>query len=324
MTRRMMASQQREVEQLEWKKKKILLHRILGGKPAKYGEFPFIATLEIRSNFGYYNLCGGSALTTSIILTAAHCIKETEHRPDKVTVKMGNHNIDFTDSDEDTFAVKKILMHSEYNSTIIINDIALLLLDGSFVENSHRSTIARCSNENMKDTGGHLHLKVLGWGLLSENGDQPSVLQKVTVPFLPYETCKKEVNENLHPGVLCAGNLRKGGVDSCQGDSGGPLVHKNHKMEFEVAGIVSYGFGCGRPNSPGYYTNVAYFKSWIDEGLKILQNESYTGEGVKGEAQAMGTSAAGGLFADLSSIFDFFFGISRLHTAKIIFNILSS
>ena len=71
--------------------------------------------------------------------------QETEHRPDKVTVKMGNHNIDFTDSDEasllhmieyfcdkkmvflfniqDTFAVKKILMHSEYNSTIIINDI---------------------------------------------------------------------------------------------------------------------------------------------------------------------------------------------------------
>ena len=28
--------------------------------------------------------------------------------------------------------------------------------------------------------------QVLGWGLLSENGDQPSVLQKVTVPFLPY------------------------------------------------------------------------------------------------------------------------------------------
>ena len=24
------------------------------------------------------------------------------------------------------------------------------------------------------------------------------------------------MNANLHPGVLCAGNLRKGGVDSCQ------------------------------------------------------------------------------------------------------------
>ena len=40
------------------------------------------------------------------------------------------------------------------------NFSALLLLDGSFIENTHRSTVARCSNENMKDTGGHLHLKV--------------------------------------------------------------------------------------------------------------------------------------------------------------------
>ena len=27
---------------------------------------------------------------------------------------------------------------------------------------------------------------MLGWGLLSDNGDQPSVLQKAKVPFLPY------------------------------------------------------------------------------------------------------------------------------------------
>ena len=26
--------------------------------------------------------------------------QKIEHRPDRVTVKMGNHNIDFTDSDE--------------------------------------------------------------------------------------------------------------------------------------------------------------------------------------------------------------------------------
>ena len=39
------------------------------------------------------------------------------------------------------------------------------------------------NHDNDDDDDG---VQVLGWGLLSEDGDQPSVLQKVTVPFLPY------------------------------------------------------------------------------------------------------------------------------------------
>ena len=43
-----------------------------------------------------------------------------------------------------------------------------------------------------------------------------TVLKKFNGSIFSSETCKKEVNENLHPGVLCAGNLREGGIDSCQ------------------------------------------------------------------------------------------------------------
>jgi secreted trypsin-like serine protease len=36
---------------------------------------------------------------------------------------------------------------------------------------------------------------------------------------------------------------------------------------FSFAGIVSYGFGCGRIGYPGIYTNVYYFLDWIKENV---------------------------------------------------------
>ena len=47
-----------------------------------------------------------------------------------------------------------------------------------------------------------------------------------------------------------------------QGDSGGPLVCKFQDTWVQV-GIVSWGFGCGRRNVPGVYTDIASYAEWI-------------------------------------------------------------
>lgn len=47
-----------------------------------------------------------------------------------------------------------------------------------------------------------------------------------------------------------------------QGDSGGPLAKTGTRSQ---VGIVSHGYGCARPNTPGVYTNLCNpdIQNWL-------------------------------------------------------------
>ena len=67
---------------------------------------------------------------------------------------------------------------------------------------------------------------------------------------------------------ICAGFV-KGGKGDCYYDSGGPLFKKGKDWSKDVLfGLTSSGYGCAQKNTPGVYTNVKKFRSWIDEKVK--------------------------------------------------------
>ncbi len=69
-------------------------------------------------------------------------------------------------------------------------------------------------------------------------------------------------NEWIPRIFVCAGTAN-GGADSCEGDSGGPMVVKDKNGRYVLAGIISWGIGCGDRNRPGVYTRISEFRNWI-------------------------------------------------------------
>ena len=94
-------------------------------------------------------------------------------------------------------------------------------------------------------------------------------MQYVKVPVISKNDCRHAyANSNIIPtyaitnATICAGYIGKGGKDSCQGDSGGPLVC-NKDGKAIIAGIVSWGEGCARPEFPGVYSRTTHVLQWI-------------------------------------------------------------
>lgn len=96
-------------------------------------------------------------------------------------------------------------------------------------------------------------------------GDSRYHLRAAEVPVVNQEACGQAYESfgGITDRMICAGHT-EGGKDACQGDSGGPLV-----AEGKLIGIVSWGYGCARPNYPGVYSRVAVVRDWIRENAGV-------------------------------------------------------
>ena len=88
------------------------------------------------------------------------------------------------------------------------------------------------------------------------------MLRKVDVPLVSSKRCEAAYPDQISDTMICAG-LDKGGKDSCQGDSGGPLLVKLADGTRALAGVVSWGEGCARPQKFGVYSKVNAVTAWI-------------------------------------------------------------
>ncbi|XP_076624870.1 serine protease nudel isoform X2 [Colletes latitarsis] len=235
--------------------------RVVGGRASQPKAWPFLVAIYRDGNF----YCGGTILNELWILTAAHCIDRYIGHYFEIEAGL-LRRLSFSPMAQSRKA-RYAIVHPHYNSENMRNDIGMIMLDEPLRFNRWVRPV--CLPEvdilgpmwrNMPEPKSTC--VAIGWGATREHGPDSDHLREVEVPIL--EKCKYEIDKS--DAAICAGYLQ-GGRDACQGDSGGPLMCKNPYSESQwyVAGVVSHGEGCGRPDEPGTYTKVSYFLEWIRE-----------------------------------------------------------
>lgn len=248
---------------------------VIGGVRVIPKEYPYMAAV------GYGNLengtiqwqCGGSLISERFVITAAHCTFNlnwgiaTWVRLGVLELENKNASVKYEPQD---IRIIELIIHPKYKRPSEYHDIAILRLEKQATFNDWvRPT---CLPYSPPPTSGPSPT-AMGWGQIEWGGDRSNYLLKVTISITEHDKCNATFtggikDDRLERGIvdnwqICAGSF---GKDTCQGDSGGPLIFSNPDYDCmdTLIGVTSLGKFCGG-NTPGIYTRVYNYVSWIED-----------------------------------------------------------
>ncbi|XP_014478380.1 PREDICTED: trypsin-3-like isoform X2 [Dinoponera quadriceps] len=232
---------------------------------AAYGAYPW--QVAILANDNTY-IGGGVLISPTHVLTVAH--KVANYVNGGIKARLGEWDAQST-SEPDPYvdiSVSRVVLHPEYNSQNLQNDIAVLTLSSAAPIATSPNINTACLPSAAPAAG--TRCWVSGWGkdAFGPNGRYQSILKEVDVPVRSQADCQTALRSTrlgqffiLDNSFICAGG--ESGKDACTGDGGSPLVCSTNNGPFQIVGLVTWGIGCAGAGVPGVYTNVFNFLSWV-------------------------------------------------------------
>lgn len=237
--------------------------KIVGGKKVLAGSNPWQVSLWRMREKRHF--CGGSLVSDRWVVTAAHCVARgiTVNDFEVRLGKMFTHKRERRR--EQIIRPDRIIIHSKFIAADYDSDIALIHLSRKVVYTDYVKPI--CLPLKIRDSD-RILLKpgnigvITGWGGKGHGRRLVKRMRKAIAPVVKQTTCKKSHRYKVTRNMVCAGHFNGTLGDSCTGDSGGPLTIEN-RGRWVLAGIISWGDGCGRIGKYSVYTRVSIYSRWI-------------------------------------------------------------
>ncbi|XP_065346859.1 uncharacterized protein LOC135944075 isoform X2 [Cloeon dipterum] len=246
---------------------------IFGGQMAQTGDHPWHVYIKNEETGG---ACGGTLISPTVVLTAAHCIYGSKAEDFRVFVGM-YHKIHRTSSGVQRRKLSSMITHPKYDPSEFISDIGLMILSKKVEISDNVRPICLWNDDSDSNLARVAGTKAMAVGFgLADNYTLPDELQEARLPIRGHKECylsnRRFFGKYLRPGDnFCAGYTN--GTTTCNGDSGGSLSVEKDGRWF-IRGIVSFGtskkveFGGNEtllcdPNQYTLFADIARSIDWI-------------------------------------------------------------
>jgi len=257
---------------------------IIGGTTTTFAKAPWMVQLWYYDGKGTATtsddvsfFCGGTVVSPTKILTAAHCVQGYNWYAHGNIVSGTDQlptPIDATHSDLHGGTVSWVATqwnNPSYNGTTYDNDVAVLTVD-PFQKAPLASTAKALPITSSTDTASYTagtSATVYGWGRTTSTTQDPSqTLKTATLPINSDATCTSWAGSDFVRGhMVCAGTPATGSdagtTSACNGDSGGPLV-----VNGKIVGVVSWGIkDCVEKGAYSVFSKVSTYAGVVNQRM---------------------------------------------------------
>ncbi|XP_047996050.1 collagenase-like [Leguminivora glycinivorella] len=239
--------------------------RIVGGsQTATADAYPYKAGIVVTLTSGWTSVCGGSLLSDTRVLTAAHCWWDGRNQARTFTIVLGSLKLFSGGTRVDSTAVT---VHASWNPDDVLFDVAMVKI-GSVKFNNNIQPIPLPSAADVNQDFSGVTAVAAGFGKTSDSQNSfptTTSLHHVTLQVITNTVCQKSFDVPIHGSHLCTNGVN--GFGTCDGDSGGPLttVWNNQRI---LIGVTSFGIGdrC-QGGYPSVFSRVTAYLNWIQGNM---------------------------------------------------------